>query len=136
MVKAEKMDAAKRSLRQVGIKNAQAGEKRPRQKAKSPAVSGINVAAREESKHRQVVGHSPKQNAAETVRMDSKLGRMVALLRGEDGATIGQMMKTTSWQAHSVRGAMSGAIKKRLGLTFISTKLGTGRIYRLAGGRR
>jgi hypothetical protein len=61
---------------------------------------------------------------------------MIALLQRQDGATIAQMMKATGWQAHSVRGAMSGAIKKRLGLTVTSTKLGASRIYRLADGRR
>jgi hypothetical protein len=83
-----------------------------------------------------VVGYSPEKNTPVTVRADSKLGKMIALLRREDGATIAQMMKATGWQAHSVRGAMSGTIKKRLGLTVTSTKLGASRIYRLAGGRR
>jgi hypothetical protein len=79
-----------------------------------------------------VAGGSLEQNAPASVRANSKLGKMIALLRRQDGATIAQMMKATGWQAHSVRGAMSGAIKMRLGLTITSTKLGAGRTYRIA----
>ena len=41
------------------------------------------------------------------------------------------MMEATGWQAHSVRGAMSGSVKKALGLTITSEKTQTGRIYRI-----
>jgi hypothetical protein len=61
---------------------------------------------------------------------------MIALLRRQDGATIAQMTKATGWQAHSVRGAMSGMIKKRLGLTITSTKLGASRTYRIVDDQR
>ena len=38
----------------------------------------------------------------------------------------------TGWQAHSVRGALSGALKKKLGLIIISAKTEAGRVYRIA----
>ena len=41
-------------------------------------------------------------------------------------------MEATGWQAHSVRGAISGAIKKKLGLNVMSEKTGTVRLYRIA----
>ncbi len=41
------------------------------------------------------------------------------------------MTAATGWQAHSVRGAMSGAIKKKLGLTILSEKSEGRRIYRI-----
>jgi hypothetical protein len=56
---------------------------------------------------------------------------VIALLRRPDGAGIGELMATTGWQAHSVRGAIAGALKKKLGLTVLSEKTETGRTYRI-----
>ena len=58
------------------------------------------------------------------------------MLRRPKGATIEQMTAKTGWQAHSVRGAISGALKKKLGLSVTSeTVEGRGRVYRIAGTR-
>jgi len=55
------------------------------------------------------------------------------MLRRPDGATIEQLSKTLGWQAHSVRGAMSGALKKKQGLSVASEKREDGtRVYRIA----
>ncbi len=61
-----------------------------------------------------------------------KIGALVSLLRQPDGAGIADLMSATGWQAHSVRGAIAGAIKKKLGLEVISTKGDAGRVYRIA----
>lgn len=63
---------------------------------------------------------------------DSKQAKLIALLERPEGATIDDLMKATGWQAHSVRGVMSGALKKRLGLTITSEKGENGRTYRVA----
>ena len=60
-----------------------------------------------------------------------KLGAVVTLLRRPGGAQIADLMAATGWQAHSVRGAMSGALKKKLGLTITSEKTDAGRTYRV-----
>jgi hypothetical protein len=63
----------------------------------------------------------------------TKLGQLEAMLRRPDGATIEQLSKSLSWQIHSVRGAMSGALKKKHGLTVTSEKKDDGkRVYRIA----
>ena len=62
-----------------------------------------------------------------------KLGKVVAMLKRPKGATIMDLMKATDWQAHSVRGAISGAIKKKLKLAVVSEKAGTVRTYRIKG---
>lgn len=63
---------------------------------------------------------------------DSKLDRLVALLRKEGGATIADLTEATGWQAHSVRGAMAGALRKK-GHTVLSDKPADGpRHYRIA----
>jgi hypothetical protein len=116
MGKSAKTGAAKRASRSTTVGNAKTGEKKPLQAAKSTSPQGENA-------------------VAGAVRANSKLGKMIALLQCQDGATIAQMMKATGWQAHSVRGAMSGTIKKRLGLTITSDTQGTDRTYRIVNGK-
>lgn len=61
----------------------------------------------------------------------SKLAKLEAMLRRPDGATIPQLMKGLDWQAHSVRGAMSGTLKKK-GLKIVGVKEeGRDRVYRV-----
>jgi Protein of unknown function (DUF3489) len=64
--------------------------------------------------------------------LDSKLGSIINLLLRPKGASIADLCKTTGWQAHSVRGALSGAIKKKLGLNLTSEKTSGARVYRIA----
>lgn len=75
------------------------------------------------------------RNAAVAVPRDgSKLAKLIALLRRKDGATVDQIAKAFDWQRHTVRGAIAGALKKKLGLDVISEKSGDGaRIYRITG---
>lgn len=71
--------------------------------------------------------------AAPTSKGDSrgKTDVLVALLRRTEGATVEDLMEATGWQAHSVRGAISGSVKKKLHLTVTSTKDGDTRVYRI-----
>jgi hypothetical protein len=62
-----------------------------------------------------------------------KLATIIAMLRRAPGASIVALCDATGWQAHSVRGAMSGALKKKLGLKVESTKRDGVRLYRIAG---
>lgn len=65
-------------------------------------------------------------------RPGSKLDVLVALLRRQKGATIDELAAKTGWQKHSVRGAISGALKKKMGLVVQSETIdGRGRIYRI-----
>lgn len=60
-----------------------------------------------------------------------KLGIVVDKLQSPAGATTAELMAVTGWQAHSVRGIIAGAIKKKLGLKVISTPAEGGRNYRI-----
>jgi Protein of unknown function (DUF3489) len=63
----------------------------------------------------------------------TKLGRLEGMLRRDEGATIGQIAKALDWQLHSVRGAISGSLKKKQGLTVVAEKTADGeRVYRIA----
>ena len=60
---------------------------------------------------------------------------LIALLQAPDGATMDTIMAATGWQSHTVRGAMSGALGKKLGLVVTSAKEGDGaRVYRISPG--
>jgi hypothetical protein len=63
-----------------------------------------------------------------------KIGKVVELLRQPAGATISTLMAATGWQAHSVRGAIAGAIKKKLQLNVTSVKTDGSRVYRITEG--
>ncbi|HVW74767.1 MAG TPA: DUF3489 domain-containing protein [Rhizomicrobium sp.] len=65
--------------------------------------------------------------------VSGKLGKVVTLLKRPRGANLAELMKATGWQQHSVRGAISGAIRKRLKLTVVSEKTGAVRTYRIKG---
>lgn len=70
-----------------------------------------------------------KQTSA---RPATKLAQLQELLRRKEGATIADLTAATGWQAHSVRGAISGTLKKKLGLTIASEKTaGRDRVYRI-----
>lgn len=62
----------------------------------------------------------------------SKLQTIIVFLRRPDGAVIEELAAATSWQKHSVRGAISGALKKKYKLQISSTMIeGRGRVYRI-----
>lgn len=70
--------------------------------------------------------------AALKKKAPSKQQILIDLLSRPNGATLDKMMKATGWQRHSVRGALSGALKKKRGLNVTSEKTDDrGRIYRI-----
>jgi Protein of unknown function (DUF3489) len=66
---------------------------------------------------------APKgQKKASAVRDGSKTAKVLDLLKRPGGVTAKELMKATGWQPHSVRGFLSGTIRKKMSLTVISTK--------------
>lgn len=77
-----------------------------------------------------ILDHSP---AIAPSGRQTKLATLIDMLRCEGGATIDEMAAATSWQPHSIRGALSGILKKKLGLDINSEKVkGRGRVYKVA----
>jgi hypothetical protein len=68
---------------------------------------------------------APASSKSETIR---------GLLERRGGASITELSEATGWQTHSVRGFLSGTLRKKLGLTLISAKEDGGRRYRLEPG--
>ena len=65
-------------------------------------------------------------------RRQSKQTMLIEMLEAPDGATIAQIVEATGWQPHTVRGAISGALKKKLGLAVSSEKVeARGRVYKI-----
>jgi hypothetical protein len=67
-------------------------------------------------------------------KVGTKLDALIAALNRPTGATVADLMAVTGWQAHSVRGAISGHLKKKLKLQVTSKAIeGQGRVYRITG---
>jgi hypothetical protein len=82
------------------------------------------------SRNRRAAGG---KTAERKQREDSKQAQVIAMLRRPTGATLDDLIAATGWQRHTVRGVLSGALKKRLGLTIQSEKTtGSPRTYRIA----
>ena len=65
-------------------------------------------------------------------RAGTKLAKLVASLQNPDGATIFQLMCSTGWQRHTIRGAISGMLRKKYGLKIEMADSANGeRVYRI-----
>ena len=77
--------------------------------------------------------HSPKKKAT-VARQGSKTAKVLDLLKRSGGASLKELRKATGWQAHSVRGFLSGVLGKKMGLAVRSTKAEDGeRRYSMKG---
>src|ERR671919_186394 len=79
-----------------------------------------------------------------TPRAGTKQALMIELLKRPEGATVEQIAAATGWQHHTIRGAISGALKKKLGLNVEATRTrevgpnktgakGSSTVYRIVG---
>lgn len=78
---------------------------------------------------------SPADASEPNEKSPTKTETLVAMLSSDTGATIADMMSASGWMAHSVRGFMAGALRKRLGQTVASEMTGAGRVYRIVAAK-
>jgi len=71
----------------------------------------------------------PDQESA--AKRPSKQDAVIAMLQRPEGATVDEVASAMGWQCHTVRGVLSGTLKKKLGLTLASAKEERGRVYRI-----
>jgi hypothetical protein len=86
---------------------------------------------RSASKVRSKAARSDQQQR----RANSKQARVLALLRGPSGATVGTVMRSTGWQQHTVRAFFAAVVRKKLGLKLESEKADGERVYRIVAGK-
>jgi hypothetical protein len=73
-----------------------------------------------------------RKPAASPTKSSTKQNIVLTLLRRQNGASITEIVEATDWQPHSVRGFMSGALKRRLGIDVVSDKVDGERRYFVA----
>jgi hypothetical protein len=77
-----------------------------------------------------------KQPKTTTKSPATKQAKIISLLQRKKGATIAELCKLSGWQEHSIRGFMSGTLKKRMGFNIISEKDSKGtRRYRIGNSK-
>lgn len=115
--------------RRIGLTITDAGLKAI---AVEPVVSPAAQVAPDNTPARRRGGPAKSLAAKPDIRPGTKLALLTDLLRRKGGVTIADAVKATGWQAHSIRGAISGTLKKKLGLAVASEAVeGRDRVYRI-----
>jgi hypothetical protein len=113
-------------------------------RAKTKPAKGKGKKAKTPARTTSEPARAGEPSAKPTPRAGTKQAQMIDLLRRPEGATVEQIAAATGWQHHTIRGAISGALKKKLGLTIEATRTrevgpnktgakGSSTVYRIVG---
>jgi Protein of unknown function (DUF3489) len=112
--------------------------------AKARRARGKGKTARTTARATSAPEAAGEPSAKPTPRTGTKQAQMIEMLKRAEGATVEQIAAATGWQHHTIRGAISGALKKKLGLTVEATRTrevgpnktgakGSSTVYRITG---
>jgi hypothetical protein len=113
-------------------------------RAKARPAKGKGKKARATARPTSAPEAAGEPSAKPTPRTGTKQALMIEMLERPEGATVEQIAAATGWQHHTIRGAISGALKKKLGLTVEATRIrevgpnktgakGSSTVYRIPG---
>ena len=87
------------------------------------ATSAEAAGAEDPAQSGEPADTQPDIAAARAPRAGTKQALMIELLKRPEGATVEQIAEATGWQHHTIRGAISGALKKKFGLNVEATRM-------------
>ena len=114
-------------------------DRNPRKTGKAPGKTRAKatVAVRHKAARKAAPRTKPTPVRPAPPSPETKQGQLIAQLSTPAGATIADLTALTGWRAHTVRGAISGALRKRLGLRVTCEKTAGGESrYRIETGAR
>ena len=91
-------------------------------RAKARPARGNGKTARTTGRATSAPEAASEPSPKPTPRAGTKQAQMIEMLKRPDGATVEQIAAATGWHHHTIRGAISGALKKKLGLTVEATR--------------
>ena len=115
------------AIEETGTTQAAAGKPKATKKG-NVGAHGAHVAPKKAkaAKKASAAKKAPKAAKEKGTRDGSMAAKVLDLLKRAEGATLAELMKATAWQAHSVRGFLSGTVSKRLGFAVASAKAESG----------
>jgi Protein of unknown function (DUF3489) len=96
-----------------------------KQAAKPTTKANVGAQARHvapKKKGSEKVATEPAKAPTPPTREGSKSAKVLELLNRPGGSTLKELMEATGWQAHSVRGFLSGTLRKKMKLNVTSQK--------------
>lgn len=113
-------------------------KRKPSPSSKSAAKTSAARSPRAASASRAKAAPSSKSAVKKTkavpapsTEVTSKQSQVIALLRSAAGASMADLMALTGWQPHTVRGMLSGSLRKRLGLDVQCQRVDGAHLYRI-----
>jgi hypothetical protein len=128
----------------TGATSADAGVQAVEAPAPATGADGGATRAKRKAEAKSTKPEKAGPGKKPTPRAGTKQAQLIEMLKRPEGATVEQIAAATGWQHHTIRGAISGALKKKLGLTVEATRTrevgpnrtgakGSSTVYRITG---